>query len=342
MDECPGDSSVSASPRGPPWRPERPRFQLRRSPHCPPPRPPLTLRCLFTRRAPGHRKRPFPERSGGGRRGRPFGVQAPLSFQVSAAPTLVTTGGFAPGLWQERARPPPPGRLQPWERGSGQSLTWGGVWERGSSRLRVAPVRGCRQTKSAPKPASCRKPRVEETQDVCACGAGVSEGCICFFQQVPNKSLRGTAGRTPAEAAEAVAAAWAAPLVCCWRRPPGRPCVRTRWFLQAEREALVLCFSLLRGKVLCLPKCRRSQAARLLGPLGQADPAAPPAGKAQAFSVSARHFPVWNEGELIQSLSQFGLHLFSWFGMQGGNYCGLLPCKRSINFVPIWGEGPPE
>lgn len=25
--------------------------------------------------------------------------------------------------------------------------------------------------------------------------------------------------------------------------------------------------------------------------------------------------------------------------MQGGNYCGLLPCKRAINYGPVWGRG---
>ncbi|KAB0395920.1 hypothetical protein E2I00_016705 [Balaenoptera physalus] len=61
MDECPGDSSVSASPRGPPWCPRRLRFGLRPS-NSLLPQPLFTLCCLFVRRAPRHRKRRFPER----------------------------------------------------------------------------------------------------------------------------------------------------------------------------------------------------------------------------------------------------------------------------------------
>ncbi|KAK2492374.1 hypothetical protein MC885_016819 [Smutsia gigantea] len=60
MDECPGDSPVSASPGGPPWPPHRPRFQLRVS-NSLPSQPPFTLCCLFVHRAPGHQKRRFPE-----------------------------------------------------------------------------------------------------------------------------------------------------------------------------------------------------------------------------------------------------------------------------------------
>lgn len=60
MDECPGDSSVSASPGGPPWRPRRQHFQLPFS-NSLPSQPRFTLCCLSVRRAPGHRKRRFPE-----------------------------------------------------------------------------------------------------------------------------------------------------------------------------------------------------------------------------------------------------------------------------------------
>lgn len=204
MDECPGDSSVSASPRGPPWRPRRPRFQLRPS-NSLPPQPPFILCCLFVRRAPGHRKRRFPELSeletiwgsvlniSRGKRC----VQAHHRAELCSRPL----GGVCSA-----------GQLQPFERGSGQFLTSEEFGVGFPSAARSANV-GFQADKEGPQSRRCAGGAVAETKDVCAWGAGVSEGCICFFRQVPNKPLYGTAGQKQVEATGTAATAWAALLV---------------------------------------------------------------------------------------------------------------------------------
>lgn len=177
MDECPGDSSAAASPRGPPRRPRRPHFQLRLS-NSLPSQPPFTLCCLFVRRAPGHRKRRFPECQGSetitgsvfkifrGKRGADSSLRRALH-------------GPLEGVYSSR-------ELQPSERGSGQYLTSKAFWswvpvsctprECGASgRQRVGPE-SCPESRLA----LCRRGGCP-TKDVCAWGWGMSTGCVSFF-----------------------------------------------------------------------------------------------------------------------------------------------------------------
>lgn len=165
MDECPGDSSVSASPRGPPWRPRRPHFQLRCS-NSLPSQPPFTLCCLFVRRAPAHRKRRFPE--------------CPELETITGSVFVFRGKRGANSALRRALHGPLEGvysskELQPSERGSGQYLTSEAFWSwvpfsctprecGASSRQRVCPKAG----------RLCAGGVVAETKDVCARGGG---GC---------------------------------------------------------------------------------------------------------------------------------------------------------------------
>lgn len=119
MDQCPGDSSVSASAGGPPWRPRGPHFQLRFS-NSLPSQPPFTLCCLFVRRAPGHRKRRLPEcqelETITGSVLNIFGGKRCANSSLRWA--LL---GPLEGVYSSR-------ELQPSERGSGQYLTSEAFW----------------------------------------------------------------------------------------------------------------------------------------------------------------------------------------------------------------------
>lgn len=105
-----------------------------------------------------------------------------------------------------------------------------------------------------------------------------------------------------------------------------------------ETCLVVLQFFLGMREVVVFPKRRPSQAVGLLGSFSQANPLFFLWEK-HSFSISAFSFPIWNKRKLFKILFKFWLNLFSQFGMQGGNYCGLLPCKRTIHFVLIWGRG---
>lgn len=120
MDECPGDSSVSASPWGPPWRPRRPGFQLRSSDSLPP-QPLFTLCCLSVRRTPGHQKRRFPELP-------ELDTIWGSILNISQGKRCTQTRHRAGLCTRPLGGVCSPGQLQPFERGFGQYLTLEEFW----------------------------------------------------------------------------------------------------------------------------------------------------------------------------------------------------------------------
>lgn len=105
--------------------------------------------------------------------------------------------------------------------------------------------------------------------------------------------------------------------------------------LVAMQFVLLFCLSLARGNLLPF-QCRQRG---LLCSFGRADPLFFQREK-HGSSRSLRFlFLLETRENSLKFFSSSGLICSLSLGMQGGNYCGLLPCKRSINFVPIWGRG---
>lgn len=92
-------------------------------------------------------------------------------------------------------------------------------------------------------------------------------------------------------------------------------------------------------EVTAFQMCRPSQATGLPRSLSRADP--PFFQQEKHGSSRSLRFLFLRETRenSLKFFSSSGLICSLSLGMQGGNYCGLLPCKRSINFVPIWGRG---
>lgn len=207
MDECPGDSSVSASPRGSPRHPHRRRLQLCSS-NSLLPRPPFTLCCLFVRRATGCRKRGVPERP-------ELETHSASALDIfrgkRAASQLFTASALAPVKEFTFPGSCHPLQLVSIERGAGQYIT-------SEEFPSAAPrQRGLRRQSSAPDRLRAGG-AVAETRTVCSWGAGAGEGLrrVCVFLRAclrRTEPLHGTAGPKPVEATGAVAAAWAALLV---------------------------------------------------------------------------------------------------------------------------------
>lgn len=171
MDECLGDSSVSASPWGPPWRPRRLGFQLWSS-NSPPPQPPFTLCCLFVRRTPGHQKRRFPELP-------ELETIWGSILNIARGKHCTQTRHRAGLCTRPLGGVCSPGQLQPFERGFGQYLTleefWS--WVPFSCTLRECGAWG--RQRVCPQGRRWAGGAVQRLQ-MCAWGWGCQKGVFAF------------------------------------------------------------------------------------------------------------------------------------------------------------------
>lgn len=180
-------------------------------------------------------------------------------------------------------------------------------------------------------------------------GVGGVNG-VCFFLRVSSKQTTTRRGQKQVEATGAAAAAWAALLVDCstvrgacgdCEFGNGRQaeiCVEENLSRRLAVSPILLPF-LGKREVTAFRMCRPSQAMGLLRSFSRAD---------ALFFQQEKHgssrslrllFVLETRENSLKFFSSSGLIYSLSLGMRGGNYCGLLPCKRSINFVPVWGRG---